>query len=538
MEARRPQLADLGVFLLLVAAPLAFTPFSTSPFGDPKLVIVTAAALCLWGAGLPVDRRLARVGAVWVGITALAAVSGTDPIRGLTAQTTGEGGGVVVALAAAVLLVAGCAQADDLRERGRRWFVAACAVVAVFAIAVRLFPDRLGSFGGLSFVGATMGNQLFGAALLAAGIAAALGGRSEARRSRQLLVVGLLSLGVATFGERSALVLPLVALVAVLAKARMPRRRAVALAATVLLVIGAWQVVATWIPTEGRGATVTVASQATDTQRFTVWRVLATRAVPDHPWLGWGPAMSQSAYLANATGDEVVSTSRQWADAHDLLLETLVGTGVFGFLALLVLLVLAGVRALRCPPERAWVFGAAAALGAYALFEPVSLVLTPLLFFFLGAAAGPPRRVVVRSEAIARVGRVAAGVTLGAALIVSLLMMTGATLERWGRAYGEQWAYRAAVRAQPWRLSAIERLAIQRAVDWRSGDQAAGEEARRLIQDAVDAHPWDVDIRVWAADVETLLKNPAGERRWIAAQLAFFPSDRPGLTEEDTAEFP
>ncbi len=96
MEARRPQLADLGVFLLVVAAPLVFTPFSESPFGDPKLVLVVAAALALWGAGLPVDRRLAWAGAAWAGATLLGALFGLDPSRGLTAQTGGEGGGLVV----------------------------------------------------------------------------------------------------------------------------------------------------------------------------------------------------------------------------------------------------------------------------------------------------------------------------------------------------------------------------------------------------------------------------------------------------------
>ena len=45
MQARRPQLAELGLFLLVVALPLVFTPFSASPFGDPKLVVLTLAGL-------------------------------------------------------------------------------------------------------------------------------------------------------------------------------------------------------------------------------------------------------------------------------------------------------------------------------------------------------------------------------------------------------------------------------------------------------------------------------------------------------------
>ena len=109
----------------------------------------------------------------------------------------------------------------------------------------------------------------------------------------------------ATFGERSALLLPVVAVVAFLAKARLavaagrgPRRDRPA---------GDRRLAGRRHPDPHGGPRGHrhVASQATDTQRFTVWRVLGGRAVRMHPWLGWGPAMTQSAYLANATEAEV-----------------------------------------------------------------------------------------------------------------------------------------------------------------------------------------------------------------------------------------
>ena len=95
MEAERPQLADLGLFLLVVAAPLLVTPFTISPFGDPKLVMVMGAAVALWAAGLP-DGIGAAVGRRRSGsaVTAVSALTGVDPSRGLTAQTAGEGGGL------------------------------------------------------------------------------------------------------------------------------------------------------------------------------------------------------------------------------------------------------------------------------------------------------------------------------------------------------------------------------------------------------------------------------------------------------------
>ena len=397
------------------------------------------------------DRRLAWLAAAWVAVTAVAALVGADPSRGLTAQTGGEGGGLMVVAASAVVLLAGVGLDDDLRERARRWFVATAAIIAVFAVLVRLFPGVFGEIGGLSFVGATMGNQLFGAALVASAIPAAASSR-RAWGWRTIALVALLALGTATFGERSAVILPIAGVAGFLVRAKMPWRRAAALAVTVVAVLGLWQVVAAMIPEGGRGAEITVQSQATDQQRFRIWSVLAREAVPARPVLGWGPAESQAAYLATGTVADVATTSREWADAHDLLLETLVTSGVIGLLALLAVLIPAGLRAVRCPPERAWAFGAATTLGVYALFEPVGLVLTPLLFFMLGAAAGPAR-VAATSPAWGRVARLAGTAILAAGLVVSLVMATAATFEEWGIRYGEEWAYRTATRVQPWRIT-------------------------------------------------------------------------------------
>ena len=531
-------MADLGVFLLIVAAPLVFTPFSQSPFGDPKLVVTAAAAMALWAAGFPRVRSLAWAVGSWVGVTAIAALTGVDPSRGLTAQTEGEGGGLIVILICAVVLLSGAGSSERHREVARRWFVITCTAIGVFGILVRVMPGTFAEVGSLSLIGATMGNQLFAGALLAAGMVAAMGDRNQPL-SRQLPLVALLALATATFGERSAIALPVIGLLVFLSRARIPWRRAAALAICVLGVLGAWQVIADHLPTGGRGASLTITRQETDAERFTVWRVLLTRAAMDRPVLGWGPASTQSAYLANATVDEVHRTTRQWADAHDLPLETLVTTGVLGLLALLAVLGLAGIRALRGPPERAWALGAAAVLGAFSLIEPVNLVLTPLLFFFLGMAGPPvgepgtttePAEPVWEARA-ARVAHALTGLALGAALLVSLLMMTGATLERWGREYGEAWAYRDALRVQPWRVSSTEQLALLLALDGRSGDTAAAAEARRLMADAVAAHPWNVDLRPRAADVETLLQDPAASAAWIQAHLARFPGDLAGLQD-------
>lgn len=526
------------MFLLVVALPLVFTPFSASPFGDPKLVVLVGGTLALWAAGLPGDRRLGLLAAIWVAITTVAAIVGVEPLRSLTARTEGQGGGLLLTLCCATLIVAGSAVPDELRGRARRWLVVSAAIVAASGIALRvapdLIPDRIGSTA-LTFVGSTLGNQLFAAAFVATGLAAALvNGQS---RPKKLLLVGLLALGAASFGERSSLVLPAIATAATLWRMRLPWREAVALSGVVLIMLLGWQTVEPALPRPAKQAGAALAplqGQATDQARQVVWRATA-RGIGDRPVFGWGPGASDTAYLANATPAEVVSARRAWADAHDLFLETTVTTGVFGLVALLALMGVAVARAVRCPPERAWTFGAAAALGAYALVEPLNLVLTPLLFLFAGMAAGRRGSTAEPARTPTPV-RIGVGILLATGLAVSTLMLAGASLERWGRVYGEQWALRAAERIQPWRVSTIERLALNLALDGRAGDEAAGLEAQAMIADTVQRFPWDVDVRLWAADVDLLLNDREAAQAWLDEQIARFPADAALLDNTDLSD--
>jgi hypothetical protein len=125
---------------------------------------------------------------------------------------------------------------------------------------------------------------------------------------------------------------------------------------------------------------------------------------------------------------------------------------------------------------------------------------------------------------------------LALALVGSLSMMAGAALDHWGRTYGEAWAYRAALRVQPWRLTATERLAELLAIQARSGDPQAGEQARARISDAVAARPWDPDVRFFAFAVDRLLGDEAGASAWSQGQARRFPGDpkdfrtAPGVT--------
>jgi hypothetical protein len=278
-------------------------------------------------------------------------------------------------------------------------------------------------------------------------------------------------------------------------------------------------------------------SSATDTGRFTVWRVSA-RAWLDRPVLGWGPGTTLAAYLHEGTPAEVDAAARGWRDAHDLFLETGVTTGVLGVLALVALLGLAAVRGLRSPPEDAWAVGAAAALAAYALVEPLNLVLTPLLFLTAGvsarsAAARLTRPISERTGRALGVGVVTA--LLAAGLVVASLAFGAAILEEQGTRYGEPGALRTALRLQPWRSTARDQLATQLAIAWRSGDESAGREALDLVADGVRSRPWDPDARIVAARVDTLLNDPAGARAWLLDQLDRFPGDRSWVSEQVNA---
>ena len=60
----------------------------------------------------------------------------------------------------------------------------------------------------------------------------------------------------------------------------------------------------------------------------------------------------------------------------------------------------------------------------------------------------------------------------------------------------------------------------------------AGAEAKRIIAEGVERFPWDVNVRLWAADVDTLLSDPAGSRAWRRQHVERFPADQSVLTDD------
>jgi hypothetical protein len=326
-------------------------------------------------------------------------------------------------------------------------------------------------------------------------------------------------------GERSAYLLPIVAVAVAWWLGRPDRRRIVRAIAALLIAIVVW----CFVPQLGNGAsTLSVGSQFETTlgerQRLAV-AAANLRGVIDRPVLGWGPSNAWSAFLSSGTPDEIRTATRSWGDAHDLPLQFAVTTGLLGLLALLWLAARVVLAARPRSSIVPWAGAGALTLLAFSLYEPLDPTLTPLLFLLAGATLAVGER-DLDAEPARGVARVAVIVLLAGGAAVSVLSLASSTLEQWGRThYDSRWALEAAGDLAPWRISTVEALAIDLALDGRSGDRAAAERARALVADAVADHPDNPGVRLLAADVEILLRDEDAARAWIERQLERFPSD-------------
>ncbi len=134
---------------------------------------------------------------------------------------------------------------------------------------------------------------------------------------------------------------------------------------------------------------VSATTRATDAQAADSWSVRpatwlsARHAVAARPILGIGPGQFRTAtsrYRSNAIA-RLEGTERIFTDAHNLFVEYATTTGLLGLAALLLWLMTGSQRAEGC------LFAGALAVLAIHMFEPQSVVTTPLLFLALGASA-------------------------------------------------------------------------------------------------------------------------------------------------------
>jgi O-antigen ligase len=537
VEPRRPQALDAGLFLLVVAAPLAVFPLATSPYPEVKTLLLALGALLVWISGLPADPRFALPAALWIGALAIATFAGVDPTQSVLGPL--EGIGVVTLVIAASLLLIAPSIPERTVERTRGWIVTAGLFVAVVQVVGDLFPSVLQTVGVRDFDlrGSTLGNPIFSAAFLGTSLCALLADR-RIGRARFMTTLAVLAAGFAANGERSALVVPIVALLAVWWLVRPARRRLLAAAGILLVALVVWAGLDRVGPTTSGGTTGAIAQFRTsdaEELRLAVYRA-NLRAFADRPILGWGPGNGWSGYLSVVTEDEVEIVGRYWLDAHNLLLESLVTTGVLGAAALLFLAfrVLRGI--VRGAPAARWAAAAGLTVAVWHAYEPMNVYLTPLLFLLLGLAARPEQ--VTQAAEAAPAGRLSSRIAvalLGAAAVIGALALASSALEHWSRTHYAPWAIRGSVAVQPWRLSAQTYLAIELAIDGRAGDVEAGAEAREITERLVAEHPWYPDARIAAAGVENLLRNFPGAQDWIRRQHRWFPNETIPVPTEETS---
>ena len=533
MESSRPQALEAGLFLIVVALPLAFFPLSEAAFIDVKMLVLALGTLLVWISGVTVDRHLAAPALALGAAIALATVFGVDPAESLVGTIRPTG--VVTLACTLVLVVVAPSVPDPLLARARVWMVRVALVLAAVAVVEQVAPELLDAIAPReSFLGATLGNPVLLAGFLAASIPAAFANGGS--RWRNIAVFAALGSGFAVIGERSAYLLPVAAFVATWWFLRPAARRIAVAGAVLVAAFVVWTLVPVSSGSENADPSRVVGQFGTlgvERQRFAVWGA-QIRAVADRPVLGWGPSNEWSAFVSSGTPDQLRTAGRFWADAHNLVIEVGVISGLVGLAAFLWLVFRLVPRVARAPRSRRWAAASAVTLCVYFLYEPLDVTLIPVLFLLAGAAAGGRAVVSAPAAAWRRPARVATSLVLIAATGVAALSFVSASLEQWGRTHsGSSWAFERAWAIAPWRISPVEALALELAIDARAGSPSAGAEAREVIDRLVDAHPLNPGLRLLAADVELLLMNFPGTQAWIREHLEVFPSDVVRVPQEE-----
>ena len=526
---------ELGLGIVVIAVPLAFLPMSSAPFVNVKLVLLVLGVMAVW-RGMPRTRTLMLPAAAWITAAALAGATGVDRWWSLIGPEN-SGTGLILLAGSAVLLIAGTATPEPLRARVPVWFVGTCTVVAAVALVDRFAPDAVSvALGGLNLEGGgTLGNSVFLASLMAAGIATAVGLVGQ-RMPGLVASLVFMSSALALTTKRVGWVALAVALAVAIGRTGLPRRRAVALVGAVAMTLAVWTAIDAFVPVGKEPSGVRRFSHLTSGSAQARLQTLPGlgRAWRKRPLLGWGPGNTWGAHLSSAKASELQLGERGVGDAHNLIVESAVTTGIVGMIPFLVLGGLTIRLMWRGPRSFGWAAGAAAALGVSHLLQPMSLSLTPLLFLFAGLACRAPPLVEApaapaasdaRARTPSRPMRIGLALVATAALTLSVLSLASSVFEAHGKKYAEEWALRAAGSIAPWRISSAESLALHLAFDGRYGDGDAAREAVVLGTETVRGHPWNPGVRLAVVDVHLLLRDPAMAEMWIRRQRALFPGD-------------
>ena len=404
LRSAGPLLTGTGLLLLLVAAPLAWSPSAGASFVTPKLLVVYPALLFL-ALGLtlrsqPVtvdatDLVLAGLGLVLI----LSVVASPTPVISIFGGHNRGTAGLLYVASLGLVFVA-----RRLSSRERAVALHLLLASAVVLVGLLLIQDR-GLFSSIIQLGrssygnpgATLGNPNYAGGCLAAAVPVALlpmlsravkrsATAWAAYSGSYAVLLGGLYLTMSRGAILSMLATTIVA--AVLAaswKAVTWKRSSLSVVVVVLSIAAASMVpwAATW---HGSAGWNPIAGDSSLVQRWGFMKI-ASEAVAHKPLLGWGPGNFQEPWQLYADNETLSAEPGSWVtDSHNLFAEMAVGSGLPALLGLVVLLGRAVEATVRrsVSPENLAAFLVAASLLTTLSLNPQNLPLTPLLFFFVG----------------------------------------------------------------------------------------------------------------------------------------------------------
>jgi O-antigen ligase len=523
-----------GVFAGVAAAALtlAVSPLVLSRSFTPKYVVV----LLIGGVGLvPFLRSLrkdrsalgswAALAFLAIGlVSALTSVAPRVSIFGLYLWGTGW------------LMWVGCAGAYGLglklRSRGEyRWVVGGLIVGAIANSLLALYQglghptsSTFGAYNGYQADG-FLGNPIYLEALLLGALAVVVihATRSQRALATSLPILLLMAVALEFTVERLAVILLPVLFIGLVVVKRW--RGLIASAA-----IGLGYLIGYLGAGSGLGSRL---SQGTSSPgfglRLHIWHV-AARALVHHPFIGAGPGLFEAATapLLSQGLARQLGPNRFFSDAHNVLVEVTVTTGVLGLLCFLTWVGSALIRG-----RNALVLFAVAVL-AVELVEPLYIGITPLVFLALGAcqfqlatanSPGPVASPEVNEPPLMPMGRLDLSVLVLGALFIGGTMVVGdaALAKAPPNAYVMSEAQRANELLPYWPQSSTAEATMY---DFLAATHQAPAEHRRYLsvavsylRESVQRAPFDPETYATLGTAEELLGDDSAARQAFEQSL-------------------
>jgi len=437
--------AAIGAAGIAIVLPLAATSSIDIPSWSLRWALLPAIA----GAGLAAlvgmatrpgtARAPARWALAWLAFGLLATILAPDPTTALWGEY-GVGTGLIFLLALGGAWAIGARSGHRARPLIANALIVGCSANAVLAVAEQLVDLR--AFGVSAYQGRSaglFGNPVYLAELLAGGLWLTLWrlahGPSSSARVRLALIAAtvVITAGIELSGSRAALLLAVGA--ALVAAGSVRGRWRVGIAATVAAGITVGALVGAVAPGSTTSTDrVTGVAEATDgyQPRIATWEAGISALGPRVLW-GFGPAgvLAATGPRRTLTVARSEGPDTMFADAHDVVVESIVTTGVVG-LTLLLIWLWGAVGLARRERRRRWGYGLLGFAGmvvGVGLLEPLHVGVTPLALLALGAAGSaegaPDDRLAggSRLRTGLATGSTLAGLALSAWLLVALVQL-------------------------------------------------------------------------------------------------------------------